>query len=373
MADARVRAPNHPGTLEATLPVTLANSGAKPGVSRKDCTGRQSSERVIRKRALHRAIGRADRNPNGTTWYRGRRLTAGQLRSGVPAASPTPLEGTNPPATRGQRRLRIISWNAGGLSGPRYNEVLEWLGAEAKAGRPVDLCLLQETSWRQDMEYTSTPSSPEAPTYHVIHSAGADKSGVLCMIRVGLVPAGHIRSVARLPGRVLHVRLLFEVPLDILVVYQFAWNPHKQSLQGNKCEALMKQRRRVWKLTDQGLRSVPHRNGCMLAGDFNVPIATERPIAGDGTTSASGQQQDQTAFQEVLRTHNCCVLNTWTGRGPAARTYIPPQQDGQGLGTQIDFFIVRGHLADDVAKRAGPFDVLQDVDSSASDSGHGSP
>ena len=111
------------------------------------------------------------------------------------------------------------------------------------------------------------------------------------MIRVGLVPAGHIRSAARLPGRVLHVRLLFEVPLDILVVYQFAWNPHKQSLQGNKCEALMKQRRRVWKLTDQWLRSVPHRNGCMLAGDFNVPIATERPIAGDGTTSASGRSR----------------------------------------------------------------------------------
>ena len=66
MADARVRAPNHPGTLEATMPVTLANSGAKPGVSRKDCTGRQSSERVIRKRVLHRAIGRADRNPDGT-------------------------------------------------------------------------------------------------------------------------------------------------------------------------------------------------------------------------------------------------------------------------------------------------------------------
>ena len=61
---------------------------------------------------------------------------------------------------------------------------------------------------------------------------GADKSGVLCMIRVGLVPAGHIRSVARLPGRVLHVRLLFEVPLDILVVYQFAWN-----LISNPCRA----------------------------------------------------------------------------------------------------------------------------------------
>ena len=177
------------------------------------------------------------------------------------------------------------------------------------------------------------------------------------MIRVGLVPTGHIRSVVRLPGRVLHVRLLFEVPLDILVVYQFAWNPHKQSLQGNKCEALVKQRRRVWKLMDQWLRSVPHRNGCLLVGDFNVPVATERPIAGDGITSASGQQQDQTAFQEALRTHSCCVLNTWTGRGQTARTYIPPQQDGQGLGTQIDFFIVRGHLADDVAKRAAPFDA----------------
>ena len=130
MADARVRAPNHPGTLEATLPVTLANSGAKPGVRRNDCTGRQSSERVIRKRALHRAIGRADRNPNGTTWYRGRRLTAGQLRSGVPAASPTPLEGTNPPATRGQRRLRIISWNAGACLGHATTRC--WSGLEPR-------------------------------------------------------------------------------------------------------------------------------------------------------------------------------------------------------------------------------------------------
>ena len=234
---------------------------------------------------------------DGTTWYRGRRLTAGQLRSGVQAASPTPLEGTNPPANRGQRRLRIISWNAGGLSGPRYNEVLEWLGAEAKAGRPVDLCLLQETSWRQDMEYTSTPSSPEAPTYHVIHSAGADKSGVLCMIRVGLVPAGHIRSVARLPGRVLHVRLLFEVPLDILVVYQFAWNPHKQSLQGNKCEALLKQRRRVWKLTDQWLRSVCWLVISMCRSPRNVPLqamALPRPVDSNRTRLHSRRSSELT-------------------------------------------------------------------------------
>ena len=219
-------------------------------------------------------------------------FTAGQLRSGVQAASPTPLEGTNPPATGGQRRLRIISWNAGGLSGPRYNEVLEWLGAEAKAGRPVDLCLLQETSWRQDMEYTSTPSSPEAPTYHVIHSAGADKSGVLCMIRVGLVPAGHIRSVARLPGRVLHVRLLFEVPLDILVVYQFAWNPHKQSLQGNKCEALMKQRRRVEALTSGSAVIVS-----MCRSPRNVPLqamALPRPVDSNRTRLHSRRSSELT-------------------------------------------------------------------------------
>ena len=53
----------------------------------------------------------------------------------------------------------------------------------------------------------------------------------------------------------------FETPLDILCVYQTAWNPHKSTLKGDKIAMLMKQRQRTWTGIDQWIRSVPQRNG----------------------------------------------------------------------------------------------------------------
>ena len=122
------------------------------------------------------------------------------------------LEREGPPwsmvSQREARRLRVVSWNTGGLTGPRYSEMLEWLRQEELAGRTVDICVLQETAWRQDMEYNTQVPGEETSGLHAIHSAGREKTGILCLIRRGLLPPTSIRSVARDPGRLLHIRLL---------------------------------------------------------------------------------------------------------------------------------------------------------------------
>ncbi|CAE7827460.1 unnamed protein product [Symbiodinium sp. CCMP2456] len=82
-----------------------------------------------------------------------------------------------------------------GLSMQVYREVMTWLQDEADRGRPVDLCVLQETAWRDDQEFS---------TCH-------------------------------------------QAPVDFLLVYQHAWNPQRADLRGaNKTEALLKQRRAIW-------------------------------------------------------------------------------------------------------------------------------
>ncbi|CAE7872269.1 unnamed protein product, partial [Symbiodinium necroappetens] len=247
------------------------------------------------------------------------------------------------------------------LHSARYNEVLVWLDAQASAGQPVDLLFMQETHWKQD-EYVATPVEGKALQYRVIHSAGDDKAGLMCMIRTGIVPDSHIRHQALLPGRLLHIRLMLPTPVDIMNTYQFAWNINKAANVGydtkHKVDTLMKQRRRVWKHLEQWLRGTPNRHGCLIVGDMNTPITSEQPISGTGIVDPQkAQQQDQENFQELLRSHNCSVLNSWSASGWKARTFIPPGPDDRKQGTQIDFFIARGVMDTALSRKAAPFDA----------------
>ena len=364
--DARVGLPIHLGGLGAlTTGKERQHIGAKRGERRhrRDPNKPDPPRVIIRKRALRRAVNRAQKAPDLSTWYRGRRTHVQQLRQGqrVAAGDCCAAAGRHPDRSapwnpRAHRRLRIVTWSTGGLTGTRYGEILEWLRAEEIAGRTVDLCLLQETAWRDDQEFHTTPIVPEAGCYHAIHCAGKEKAGILCLVRQGLVPSSGIRTVAKHPGRLLHVRLMFDTPLDVLCVYQFAWNPHKTTLQGDKTQALLRQRQRIWTGIDQWLRSIPQRNGCILAGDLNTPLVTEPGVCGQGIMSRDSiAQQDQAELQTILRIHHCCALNTWRGAGTAARTYLPPTPAMGQQGTQIDFIVARGHMIDDVSRRAGAF------------------
>ncbi|CAE7215723.1 unnamed protein product [Symbiodinium sp. KB8] len=233
---------------------------------------------------------------------------------------------------------------------------------EASAGQPVDLMFLQETHWKQDYEYVATPVEGKALQYRVIHSAGDDKAGLMCMIRAGIVPDSHIRHQALPPGRLLHIRLMLPTPVDIMNTYQSAWNLNKAAGVGHdtkhKVDTLLRQRRRVWKHLEQWLRGTPHRHGCLILGDLNTPVASEPPISGTGSVDPQkAQQQDQEIFQEMLRSHHCSVLNSWSASGWKARTFIPPGPDERKQGTQIDFFIARGVMDTVMSRKAAPFDA----------------
>ncbi|CAE7225855.1 unnamed protein product, partial [Symbiodinium sp. CCMP2456] len=220
---------------------------------------------------------------------------------------------------------RIVNWNTGGLPNTRYREILVWLQQEHEANRPVDLCILLETAWREDSEFTASLDQPGAQTWHAGHSSGPDRAGILCLIRSGLLPASHLRYNILEPGRLVHLRLLFDMPMHILCAYQWAWNPSKLALQGkHRADAMTKQRRRIWQAIDRWAGSIPQRSTCLLLGDFNSTVTPEAPLSGPGVVQNQAHHPDQSAFQEILR----------------ARTYIPPNASIQH-GSQIDFVIGR--------------------------------
>ncbi|CAE7322293.1 unnamed protein product, partial [Symbiodinium sp. KB8] len=179
---------------------------------------------------------------------------------------------------------------------------------------------MQAASWTQGIKkcWHGLLLKPKQ-AYHVVHSAGGDKS-----------------------GRVVHLRLRFSTPLDILCLYQVSWNVAKSTLEGHKVTALLKQRARIWHHVEQWLRAVPGRHGCLIIGDLNTPLTPEPGICGPVPMVQNIAQQDQAELQAILRTYVCCALNSWTGTGAKARTFLPPTGDQTLQGTRIDFVIARG-------------------------------
>ncbi|CAE7287001.1 hypothetical protein AK812_SmicGene29727 [Symbiodinium microadriaticum] len=230
---------------------------------------------------------------------------------------------------------------------------------ESEAGRPVDICVLQETAWRNDQEFSTNHQAANSTDWHIVHSAGPERSGILCMIRTGLLPSDSIRTACLQPGRLLHLRLLLQVPVDCLLVYQQAWNPQRADLRGtNKTAALLKQRRAIWTQVDDWLRRIPSRHGCLVIGDLNVSLNTEDSICGSGVPGdTASPHPDQGDIMDVLRAHRACALNTWGRPGPPSRTFLPPHSTTEKQGTQIDYIIAKGHMIDTVAKQAVAFDA----------------
>ena len=204
--------------------------------------------------------------------------------------------------TRPAPRVRIMSWNAGGLNSIKYQEVLVWLQAESDAGRGLDVCILQETAWPMDSEFTAGLDGPGAVKWHAVHSAGKGHDGILCLLRAGFFPSEQIRYNIIVPGRLLHIRALLTVPLDLLCIYQWAWNPGKAEFNGkNRQEEMLRQRRRIWQSVDKWLGSIPQRSTCMMAGDFNCGLLPEATICGQGIANGGGTHPDQGALQELVQ------------------------------------------------------------------------
>ncbi|CAE7658315.1 unnamed protein product [Symbiodinium sp. CCMP2592] len=263
--------------------------------------------------------------------------------------------------TRPGRRLRIVCWNSGGLNTVTYQEVLQWLKQEDQAGRSVDIMCVVETAWREDSEFTTRkdPNVPRDPQWHAVHTGTKEKAGVLCLIRATLVAADEIRYNVLQAGRLLHVRLQLQVPLDILCIYQIAWNPSRSTLDpSHKVEQLVQQRDKLWKKMSQWVAQVPLRHGFLMLGDFNTPLKQELPFCGPGLASAKDPpHKDRESFQALLRQAGGRALNTWSTSGCSARTFLPPTASADALGTQIDYIIVRDGMCDQEARKTKPTDA----------------
>ena len=362
--EARVGLNEHRVSPGATDFSTSGNGWAKHGVSRNPAHTLIYPTANTRKRAFRRALHRASQHPQRETWYKGRLLRLGEngARNFIKVADTQNRRPKARDKDRLAQRLRLVTWNCGGLTEIRYRELLQWLDLEYQACKCPDILSIQETHWKQDLEYTTEAVNPGGPEWHVVHSAGGERAGVMCMVRRGVVPPTGIRHVAKIPGRALHIRLQLSVPVNILCTYQVAWNPGKADLPAEgKFEALVRQRRRLWNQIDQWLRSMPCRGGTVIAGDLNVFAVQEEPHCGQGVFPGHGPHRDQADLQEILRTRHCTVLNSWRCRGVQARTYLAPGANHKEQGAQLDYIITKSAMCDDVAKQAGPFGIPKHV------------
>ena len=94
-----------------------------------------------RKRAYRRARRRAEQS--GGTWYRGRWCSAHSLgtRAGVALDPSGIVPRKPPPGKQAQRRLKIHSYNIGGITSECYDLIKDWLHHQCRA----DVVVFQET------------------------------------------------------------------------------------------------------------------------------------------------------------------------------------------------------------------------------------
>ena len=173
-----------------------------------------------RKRAFRRARHRAA--ANGGTWHRGGWRSAHSL--GVEVAGPLPHKpkpAHTSPTMQGRRpRVKVLSYNVGGMSAELYDVFLLWLREQECA----DVVLLQEIHWgmgRGEAQWTKEG-------WHFVVSASAESryAGVCICISAKLAKASDIDFNVWRPGRLLHVRIHGRtIPVDVINAYQWARKP----------------------------------------------------------------------------------------------------------------------------------------------------
>ena len=319
----------------------LTRSTAKHGGSKpKMCYGTHQSHCTTQvvKRSLLRACRRAIRL--GSAWYKGQCLQASDfpdaLRHQVIAAD-SPAQSEQPKRLHHQnlhvakKRLKILTWNPGGLSLERFDEARNWF-LQIQA----DVVIMPETRWRYTQEWQDLH-------WNCVHSGDPDRpgTGIMCLISRRLQKLQQLRWIDLIPGRILHVRLHFTGRcVDVIGCYQYTNSHNAQRMQ---------ERSRWWKALDDYLQQLPRRNLLALAGDFNCCTGDVPSHVGSSAYTWNHTQQtgashnDQGCFADLIRRHGLIVLNSWdSSQGP---TYV------KGLAhSRIDHILVRKQNADGGAR-----------------------
>ena len=134
-------------------------------------------------------------------------------------------------------------------------------------------------------------------------------------------------------GQVLHLRLESNPSIDILGVYQHAWNLAKAEFQhqAQSPEQLLLQKRQgIWRKLQGWVSSIPKRNQMVFLGDFNSSLQPQLPNIGLGVGPAHLHKKDSQSLQSLDCHAGLNVVNSWSrpghvldpeGRGITNRLY----------------------------------------------------
>ena len=259
--------------------------------------------------------------------------------------------GPTPGAAPTSHRWRIVSWNAGGLSQPKLDELFLWLQMEALQGRPVHIMTIQETHWSFTSEWQSQG-------HWLIHSSlekPARRAGVLQILRQDFVSSQQVRTAHVIPGRLVHTRLATEPAISLITVYQHCWSTN--SAQTPTQDKLLEAREQLWTQLHRLVGNVAQRHQLVIAGDFNTPCLAieDRPSlvrAAASLDRGAPTQKDYGRLQSLLRDHSLAAVSSF-GRTAAAATYL----SGSGpktIKTRVDFILCRAHQSARITKTARP-------------------
>ena len=115
------------------------------------------------------------------------------------------------------------------------------------------------------------------------------------MIRRIVISSDKIAYNASIPGRLVHLRLMFNCIHDIFNVYQFVWNPRRNQTD------LIHARAELWTRLDESVRHTPRRHMLLVAGDFNTPLDRVDPfVCTSDARSSRALQKDKQTFQTLV-------------------------------------------------------------------------
>ena len=290
------------------------------------------------KRAYRRARLRAQASPNLGTWYKGRWHTLESLGQ-LPKQTQRNHRRARPQPSSWRRQvphLRVLSWNASGLSSALFQELIAWCDLQSN----IDIIIIQETHWHATSDFCTGP-------WQAIHSSGRDApdgfgrcSGLLFLLHRSKFQDPRVSEI--IPGRLALVQAtsrLTRLPISILGIYQHVW---RSGLSTAKNQEL---RRDLWHQLDRTLLTIPQRHHLLVCGDFNTAVSPSPPEIGHSVPP--DQTNQDSSLLTLLQKHSLCILNTWHARPNG--TYFSPS----GF-TQIDYVITRQATANLQAKRAYP-------------------
>ena len=296
---------------------------------------------IVLKRSLTRAYKRA--MACGFAWYKGRCLTIADFQH-MRFAKEELLSADTHTQSRSMQvysqtnsiqkpkgRVTCVSWNCGGLSQHKLDEVRLWSSVNH-----IPITMLQETHWG----FSNTWSDD----WHTIHSGvtGQRRAGLAVMIDKTFCTTAQLSWQEVIPGHLLHIRIqLPGRPLDLVCCYQHTC----LRIQDN-----MRMREQWWNSLDCLLRNLPRRNLLLMAGDFNCSLPFLQTFTGTASfkwrsKSVPGPMHpDMGRFAEIVRFHGLAVLNTWDST-------LGPSYINQDSGSRIDFAMTRLSCTDGESKR----------------------